>query len=84
MMEIIIIAIIIFCIVALIAEDFPQVGRYLRNNAGKRKGGDTRRNYYNPKNYTSMNQNDVYCQECGSPNVTVYRDERHADFRSRT
>ncbi len=68
MMTVIIIAAIIFCAVALLAEDFGKPrgnGAYERNTNradSRRASGDKR------------DHSDVYCPECGSPNVTVFRD----------
>ncbi len=70
MMTFIIIAAIVFCLIALIAEDFgvPRRRRTYKHGSqtmNKYRGG-----------LTSYNDNhfDVYCPECGSPNVTIYRD----------
>ena len=71
MAYIIVIGLIAFCLIALIAEDFPQLGDWIRANMNQR---GTKRNY-NTNNYNNdTDMNDVYCPECGSPNVTVYRD----------
>lgn len=70
MTTIIVIFLLVFCFVALLAEDFP--GLFQRRNQN-RKGSPKGTNRYSG-NYNQVNINDIYCPECGSPNVTVYRD----------
>lgn len=70
MMTIIVIFLLVFCFVALLAEDFPGLfQRRNHNGYSSRKGSNRYSNKYN-----QVNVDDVYCPECGSPNVTVYRD----------
>ena len=73
MVTFLIIAAIVFCIVALIAEDMPK---FRNGNGGGRNyhNHSNKHYYYDSKNYHSNNDQDVYCPECGSPNVTVYED----------
>ena len=60
----------VLCLVAVLAEDFPGLfQRRNHNRNGSRKSPNRYSNYYN-----QVNVDDVYCPECGSPNVTVYRD----------
>lgn len=70
MTTIIVIFLLVFCFVALLAEDFP--GLFQRRNQN-RKGSQNGTNR-NSRKYNQVNFDDVYCPECGSPNVTVYRD----------
>ncbi len=70
MTTIIVIFLLVFCFVALLAEDFPGLfQRRSHNRNGSRKSPNRYSN-----NYSQVNVDDVYCPECGSPNVTVYRD----------
>jgi Zn finger protein HypA/HybF involved in hydrogenase expression len=72
MVTFLIIAAIVFCVMALIAEDFPK--RKIGNRSHRQYYHSNKHYYYDSKNYHSNNDQDVYCPECGSPNVTVYED----------
>ena len=71
LVTILVIGAIIFCFIALLAEDFPGLFQNRGNNSSYSNNNSTRM-YHNNNDYIDMN--DVYCPECGSPNVTVYRD----------
>lgn len=73
MLEIFIYAAIIFCLFALIREDFPQL---FSGWADGKRGQSCGCNYHyeSKEQNNSVNMNDIYCPECGSPNVTVYDD----------
>lgn len=67
---ILVIGAIAFCFVALLAEDFPRLFQKRGDNSSYRNVNNrislTKQDYIDIK--------DVYCPECGSPNVTVYDD----------
>lgn len=70
MMTFLIIAAIVFCFIALIAEDFGgPIQRLLSKNRSM-----TRTNNRSRRPSRTDSHPDVYCPECGSPNVTVYND----------
>lgn len=69
MTTVIIIGAIILCLLALLAEDF---GKPYQQNKNRRKH-QAMTKYKNKSSYNNS-VTDIYCPECGSPNVTVYRD----------
>lgn len=72
MLSFLFIAALLFCFVALIAEDFPNL-RF--GNGNHSHCNHSNKHYcYDSRNYHSNNYQDMYCPECGSPNVTVYKD----------
>ncbi len=66
MLEFLFYFVAIICVIALLKEDFPGLFRRENNQRNYR-----RKNYHHNRN---INLEDVYCPECGSPNVTVHSD----------
>ena len=69
MITIIVILFIALCLLALLKEDFPGLFQHRnQNHNGSRRGNNRYTN-----NNKAIHVRDVYCPECGSPNVTVYQ-----------
>lgn len=70
MMTFLFIILLLFCLVALLAEDFPGLFKNRKNHRYYSRKESNKYNYQ----YNQKDLDNVYCPECGSPNVTVYRD----------